>query len=192
MRYTRPALTAITALLALTGLGTTAHADSNGRNDNCTITIGTVGDHSNIACGNMTYGDHATTGQGHTTGGLGASLGDLPNECVIFTNSTNENLYRDSVTGFAPNYGAPAVIPPGLTTAPICARDDEESFFYVYYVKHDNGQPTGDQYGYAGGNDAVLSQGCYLGNPNGNPVHVVLGITPPDSDTEACPPLNRG
>ncbi|MFI8106838.1 hypothetical protein [Streptomyces sp. NPDC086023] len=90
MRYTRPALAIATTLLAFIGLASTAQADDNGKEKDCTITIGTVGDHSNIACGNITFGDNATTGQGHTTGGLGAVRQPLTAVYTISNNSTQD------------------------------------------------------------------------------------------------------
>ncbi|MCX4784596.1 hypothetical protein [Streptomyces sp. NBC_01264] len=116
MRYTRTALAIATTLLALTTLGgTTAHADDTTKRNNCTITIGTIGDHSNIACGNITFGDHATTGQGHTTGGLGA----LPPTTAVYT-ITNHSTQELTCTGIC-NATIPATTPttptiPGTAT----------------------------------------------------------------------------
>ncbi|MGP3691364.1 hypothetical protein ACTVZO_43140 [Streptomyces sp. IBSNAI002] len=67
MRYTRPALAITAALLALTGIGTTAHADNYGKDPGksniCFIEV--KGNHNHNACGNIKYGNNATTGNGH-------------------------------------------------------------------------------------------------------------------------------
>ncbi|WP_353962816.1 glycine-rich protein [Streptomyces sp. NBC_01264] len=70
MSCTRPALTIATALLALTGLATTAHADNHdkdhggGKSNHCYINV--KGNHNTNACGTVTYGDNTITGNGHT------------------------------------------------------------------------------------------------------------------------------
>ncbi|MGP3691752.1 hypothetical protein ACTVZO_45175 [Streptomyces sp. IBSNAI002] len=68
MRYTRPALTIATALLALTGLSATAHSDDIGKDKDggnfCVIEV--KGNHNHNACGNIKYGHNATTGQDST------------------------------------------------------------------------------------------------------------------------------
>ncbi|MCX4784265.1 hypothetical protein [Streptomyces sp. NBC_01264] len=68
MRYTRHALAITTALLALTGLATTAHADNtgdskDGKGNICFIHV--EGNHNTDACGSIEYGNNATTGNGH-------------------------------------------------------------------------------------------------------------------------------
>ena len=75
MRHTRPAFAAATALLALTGLSTTAHAASGTSDDtdpgHCVIV--NFGSDNNSACHDLISGDSNTTGTGHTVGtGLGA------------------------------------------------------------------------------------------------------------------------
>ncbi|MGP3691336.1 hypothetical protein ACTVZO_42925 [Streptomyces sp. IBSNAI002] len=76
MRYTRRTLAITTALLALTGITTTAHADNNGDNKDgksniCYIHV--EGNHNHNACGSIKYGNNATTGQGHAVTGLGVT-----------------------------------------------------------------------------------------------------------------------
>ncbi|MCX4784610.1 hypothetical protein [Streptomyces sp. NBC_01264] len=73
MRYTRTALATATALLALTSLATTAHANSDGKDKDgksniCYIHV--EGNHNHNACGSIKYGNNATTGSGHNVRGL--------------------------------------------------------------------------------------------------------------------------
>ncbi|MFJ8113836.1 hypothetical protein [Streptomyces sp. NPDC096132] len=116
MRFTRTALTAATALLTLTGLGTTAHADDynkdSGKGNPCFINV--VGHHNNTACGSITYGDNATTGQNHSVG-LGQVQDFGP---IIVTNNAGFNLVLASLNG--PISGTPNTpIPAGAQNMPI-------------------------------------------------------------------------
>ncbi|MFI8105860.1 hypothetical protein [Streptomyces sp. NPDC086023] len=88
MRYTRPALAITTAILALTGLATTAHADDDAKdhdkNNICFIHV--EGDHNHNACGNIEYGANATTGQGHSViSGLTTPI--QQSNCIDITNN---------------------------------------------------------------------------------------------------------
>ncbi|MCX4784208.1 hypothetical protein [Streptomyces sp. NBC_01264] len=89
MRYTRPALAITTALLALTGIATTAHADDDhskekgkGKGNLCVIEV--KGNHNHNACGNIEYGNNATTGNEHTV--ISGRLGDEGDGCIRVVN----------------------------------------------------------------------------------------------------------
>ncbi|MEU1515685.1 hypothetical protein ABZ490_26660 [Streptomyces sp. NPDC005811] len=116
MRFTRTALTAATALLTLTGLGTTAHADGyntdSGKGKPCFISV--VGHHNTSACGSITYGDNATTGQNHSVG--------LPQVQdfgpIAVTNNAGFDLVLASLSG--PISGTPDTpIPVGAQNMPV-------------------------------------------------------------------------
>ncbi|MGP3683156.1 hypothetical protein ACTVZO_00205 [Streptomyces sp. IBSNAI002] len=123
MRYRHPALAIATALLALTGLGTTAHADNNRDNKDggklCVIEV--KGDHNHNACGNIKYGHNATTGQGHsvTTSGITAPA---------TTNYFNiQNMTSDELIIYS--YSGPWVSAPGLPVEIMAGETDSSNFF---------------------------------------------------------------
>ncbi|MGP3683129.1 hypothetical protein ACTVZO_00005 [Streptomyces sp. IBSNAI002] len=95
MRYTRSALAIASTLLALTGLGTSAHANNNGDGKDhggsniCFIHV--EGNHNHNACGNIKYGHNATTGSGHSVLGQVQEI----NQAVL-TNQTSLTLTVNS------------------------------------------------------------------------------------------------
>ncbi|WP_030775400.1 hypothetical protein [Streptomyces sp. NRRL F-2664] len=138
MRFTRPALAAVTALLAVTGLGTAAYADNNdnGTSNFCFIYV--TGDHNTDACGNISYGDNATTGQGHTTGLGTVNPPATPSVVAVslFRNVDSAGRVQSSVSGSCPSDhpyldqdisgiapGVNLIAPPGTTVNQITTND---------------------------------------------------------------------
>ncbi|MGP3691791.1 hypothetical protein ACTVZO_45370 [Streptomyces sp. IBSNAI002] len=140
MRHMRTALAAATALLALTGLASTAHADDHGKdhdkNNVCFIKV--EGNHNHNACGSIEYGHNATTGNGHS---------------VV----TGLGLIRDSPAGYTPvqiNNNVPDLtltlnsVSSNITGAPVGQsfnQGQSQTLFIPYYLG--TGQPSSATYG---------------------------------------------
>ncbi|MFI8106656.1 hypothetical protein [Streptomyces sp. NPDC086023] len=137
MRYTRPALTIATALLALTGLGTTAQADNNsdgkdGKSNICFIHV--EGNHNHNACGSIKYGNNATTGQGHVVR-LG-STDSCDHATIRLQNTTAPGVTvtadGTSGAGFYPGFAPPAVLTPG-ESATWCSQGRPNQTFTIAF-----------------------------------------------------------
>ncbi|MEU1200042.1 hypothetical protein ABZ446_27965 [Streptomyces sp. NPDC005813] len=130
MRHTRSAFAAATALLVLTGLGTTAHAASDTSEDTdpdgCVII--NFGSNDNNACHDLIIGNNNTTGTGHS---VGTSLGSVQfSQGFHITNQEGVPITLASVSG-GPFEGA---LPPIGSRIPTGGFHDYEVQFRAFDV----------------------------------------------------------
>ncbi|MFI8106658.1 hypothetical protein [Streptomyces sp. NPDC086023] len=121
MRYVRTALAAATALLTLTTLAATAHADDHGKDNGNLCYIQVEGNHNHNACGSIKYGNNATTGQGHTVVSPPEAKG-----FAVFNNSRYSLRLRQKTDNFERS--------PAVGSQPLLPHSGERNEAHVYWL----------------------------------------------------------